>query len=71
MNEGSDVTIEVFNVKGQKVTTLVNEYQEAGAQSVEWNGVDENNKSVSSGVYFYKMKAGGRYTSTRKMILLK
>ena len=71
LNEASDVTIEVFNVKGQKVKTLVNEYQEAGAQSIEWNGIDENNKSVSSGVYFYKMRAGGRYTSTRKMILLK
>ena len=71
LNEASQVSVEVFNVKGQLVKTLVNEYQTAGTQSVEWNGVDDNNTSVSSGVYFYKMKAGGRYTSTRKMILLK
>ncbi|MCF7792630.1 MAG: T9SS type A sorting domain-containing protein [Candidatus Cloacimonetes bacterium] len=71
LSQAGDVTIEVFNVKGQKVTTLVDEYKEAGHHEVVWNGKDANNRNVSSGVYFYKMKAGGRYTSTRKMILLK
>jgi len=39
--------------------------------SIIWNGTDQTGKTVSSGIYFYKMKAGGRYTSTRKMILMK
>jgi FlgD Ig-like domain len=71
LNEAADVSIEVFNVKGQKVTTLVDDHQEAGQHEITWNGDDISGKSVTSGVYFYKMKAGERYISTRKMILLK
>ena len=70
MIEAGEVTIEVFNIKGQKVKTLVNEHMTAGNQSVTWDGKDTNNKSVSSGIYFYKMKSGN-YVSTKKMILMK
>ena len=69
--EDNFVELEIFNVKGQLVKTLVAEQKSAGMHSVEWNGKDDNNKTVSSGIYFYKMQAGGRYTSTRKMIMLK
>ena len=64
------VNIEVFNIKGQKVKKLANEILPAGNHTVVWNGEDENGKSVSSGVYFYKMK-NGNYLSSKKMILLK
>ena len=67
----SKISIEVFNVKGQKVKQLVNERISAGEHSIVWNGSDDNNRSVASGIYFYKMKTDGRYTETRKMILLK
>jgi hypothetical protein len=70
VNDG-DVTIEVFNVKGQLVKTLVDGHKTAGDYTVAWNGKDESNSSVASGVYFYKMRNDGRYTSIRKMILLK
>jgi len=70
VKEASPVTIEIYNVKGQLVKTLVNDLKEAGNHSVVWNGRDNNNRSVSSGVYFYKMNAG-KYSSTRKMILMK
>ncbi len=70
LKQQSDVTIEVYNLKGQLVRTLVNEKMEAGSHQVQWTGNDSNGKNVGSGVYFYKMKAG-RYTSTKKMILLK
>ncbi|MBT6994516.1 MAG: T9SS type A sorting domain-containing protein, partial [Candidatus Cloacimonetes bacterium] len=55
--------IEIFNLKGQLVKSfaLVN-----GQTSVEWNAT-----SQASGIYFYKMKTDGKYTSTKKMILLK
>jgi len=43
---------------------------EANNYTYTWSGTDDNENSVASGVYFYKMKAG-RYTSTKKMILMK
>lgn len=64
------VTIEVFNLKGQKITTLVKEALQAGNHSVVWNGTDANGKDVTSGVYLYKMDTEG-FSSTRKMILMK
>ncbi|MCF7793808.1 MAG: T9SS type A sorting domain-containing protein [Candidatus Cloacimonetes bacterium] len=66
----SFVTIKVFNMKGQKIKTLINEILPAGNHSVIWNGTDDENKNCSSGVYFYKMKSGD-YQQTRKMILSK
>ncbi len=66
----SFVNLEIFNLKGQKVKQLVNEQLPAGQHSVVWNGKDDSNKSVSSGIYFYKIKSG-KYTSTKKMILMK
>ncbi|MCK5051450.1 MAG: T9SS type A sorting domain-containing protein [Candidatus Cloacimonetes bacterium] len=60
----------IYNLKGQKVKTLVNEEMDAGIHQIVWNGDDENNKPVSSGIYFYKLKSGV-YTSTKKMILMK
>jgi len=74
VKEAGIVTLEVYNIKGQLVKTLVNELKETGTHTVTWSGTDNSNKSVSSGVYFYKMVADsniGRYTSTKKMILMK
>jgi hypothetical protein len=64
------VTLEVYNVLGQKVKTLVNSDMEAGYKSVTWNGKDEVGASVSSGTYFYMLKAGDK-TFTKKMTMLK
>ena len=64
------VTLNVFNIRGQLVKTLVNEKLEPKHYSVIWDGKDNSGKSVSSGIYFYKMKAE-KYTSTKKMILMK
>lgn len=68
--EHGHVSIEVYNIKGEKVSTLRNNEMDAGNYSVTWNGIDDNGRSVSSGVYFYKMKAG-KYGETKKMILMK
>jgi hypothetical protein len=61
----------IYNMKGQKVKQLVNEQLSAGQHSVIWNGTDENNKPVSSGIYFYQLKAGNRFSETKRMLLLK
>ena len=68
--ENSNVELAVYNLKGQKVKTLVNETLESGNHTVIWNGKDDNSKSVSSGIYFYKMKTGN-HVETKKMILMK
>ena len=61
----------IYNLKGQKVKTfLINSSTDQQINSVVWNGTDDTGKSVSSGIYFYKMKAG-TYISTKKMILMK
>ena len=64
------VSIEVYNIRGQRVKTLVNDYFPAGEHSVVWNGKDENGRAVSSGMYLYRMTAG-EYTETRRMVLMK
>ncbi len=71
IKSAGNVSIEIFNVKGEKVKTLVNENLEPGYYSKTWNGNTDNLKSAASGIYFYKMRAGEGYTNTRKMILLK
>jgi len=70
IKEAGKVKIEVYNIKGQLVKTLVNVIKEAGNSMVTWSGKDNNNKPVSSGMYFYKMRSGN-YTSSKKMIILK
>ena len=60
-----DVKLEIFNIMGQKVTTLVDGQLEAGEHVIPWNGCE-----VASGVYFYRLRAGD-FISTRKMLLLK
>jgi hypothetical protein len=65
-----NVSLEVFNIRGQKVTTLVNDEFTAGLHMVNWDGVDSYGRSVSSGIYFYKMTTDD-FTATRKMILMK
>ena len=66
----SNVNLSIYNVKGQLVKTLVNDKFAAGEHSVTWNGVDNNNNTVASGVYFYKLDANGS-TEMRKMLLMK
>jgi len=66
----SNVSIDVYNIKGQKVKTLTNEVFGVGSHYVVWNGDDHNGRNVSSGVYFYRMTTEG-YTKTQKMLLMK
>ncbi|MDP8204180.1 MAG: FlgD immunoglobulin-like domain containing protein, partial [Candidatus Tenebribacter mawsonii] len=71
VTQNSDfVTLEIFNIKGQKVKTLYKGIAEEGKHSVIWEGKDTNGKSVSSGIYFYKLKTNSKEL-TRKMLMLK
>jgi hypothetical protein len=69
--KASDITIEVFNLLGQKVKTLINAAnQKAGAYNVVWNGKDQFGNQVSSGIYFYRIQAGD-FIQAKKMVLMK
>jgi hypothetical protein len=67
---GINVKLEVFNLLGQKVSTLLNSYQEAGMHEVEWDGTSDQGEQVVSGVYLYRLSAGS-IVQTRKMVLMK
>lgn len=66
----SDVRLEVFNVLGQLVTTLVDRSMAPGQYSVVWDGTDTRGTRVASGVYLYRLKSGDA-SLTKKMVLLK
>jgi len=66
---GGNVRIDVFDVSGRRVRTLLNRYQPPGSRSVTWDGRNENGYGVASGVYFYRLTAPG-FTKTLKMTLL-
>lgn len=70
LKEQANVSIDIFNVKGQLVKRLINGQMPAGNHTITWTGKDENQKQVSSGVYFYRMQTNN-YTTTRKMLMMK
>ena len=63
--EGSRVQLKVYDVLGNEVATLVNEYRNAGSYEVNFNA-----SSLSSGIYFYRLQAGS-FIQTKKMLLIK
>ena len=69
--EASDVTLEVYNVVGQVVRTLVADHQNAGRYVVQWDATNDSGHSLSSGIYFYRLQAGGEFLEVKKMLLLK
>jgi len=66
----SNVSLEVYNIAGQKIATLVNDTYNAGEHTVIWNSTSGNGQVVSSGVYFYKLQVNDR-SETKKMVLIK
>jgi len=65
-----NVELAVYNIKGQKVKTLVCEKKEAGQHQVIWDGTNNSHSTVSSGIYFYRL-ASGKKILNKKMLLLK
>jgi len=63
-------TLRIYNILGEEVITLVDEKQKMRSHQTTWNGRDRNGKDVSSGIYFYRLKAGD-FVETRKMVLIR
>jgi len=68
--EAADVRLAVYNVNGQVIRVLADAEMPAGAREVMWDGRDAKGRAAASGIYFYRIDAG-RFTQTRKMILLR
>ncbi len=68
----TELSLNVYNIRGEKVKTLVDDELQAGEHYFVWNGKDEKNNNVASGVYFmFAESADGDFTSVKKVVLLK
>jgi hypothetical protein len=70
LSKSEQVKIEIFNILGEKVKTLMDQHLKAGRQLVEWDGKDESGEEVASGVYFYRLQTKD-FTQTKKMVLIR
>ncbi len=70
LHKESAVHLQVLDISGARIATLVHEVFAAGQHNIVWNGTDDSGRSVSSGVYLYQIQAGD-VTSTKRMILIK
>jgi hypothetical protein len=68
--ERTHVTLSVYNLEGKLIKKLTNNMFDAGINKIDWNGTDSRGTPVSSGVYFYRLKARGKVL-TKKMVVLK
>lgn len=71
LHESGFVEIDIYNIKGQFIKSLVAQMKDVGKHVVEWTGLDENGNEVGTGTYFYKFDVSGKTVETKKMILLK
>ena len=68
--DDAKVTLNIYNILGQKVATLVDGEKQAGTHSIYWDGRDKSGSEVASGIYFYQLKAG-EHKQLEKMLLIK
>jgi hypothetical protein len=70
VREPGHVTLEIFNILGQKVAVPVNEFLSAGVKRTTWDGKNFSGDEVASGMYFYRLTAGD-FVEMKKMVLMK
>jgi hypothetical protein len=68
--ENSKVDLSVYNILGEHVRTLINQYQKAGYRKTTWDGKDQAGRRVSSGIYLYRLKTDS-FIEVKKMLLLR
>ncbi|MDP8202240.1 MAG: FlgD immunoglobulin-like domain containing protein [Candidatus Tenebribacter burtonii] len=67
--ESGKIDLSIYNIKGQKVKTLINTFTKRGQLEINWNGKDNHGKSVASGQYVVKLQHNGKETATKIMLL--
>jgi len=68
--EGTDVRLEIYNILGEKVVTILDDYLDAGQHLIEWDGTNSTSQPVPSGIYFYRL-ATDSFSESKKMLLVK
>ena len=68
--EDSYVSINIFDLKGSSIKTLLNQRKKAGYHLISWNGTSNSGSNVAAGMYIYSIQAG-KFQSVKKMVLLK
>jgi hypothetical protein len=75
LGHSGHVTLDIYNVLGQRVRSLRNEFQPIGTYSAEWDGRNDSGLPLSTGVYLYRVRVSSNnetvFTRTNKMILMK
>lgn len=71
LKESGNIDLSIYNIKGQKVTNLIDAYSERGTFEIHWNGKDDKGKNVASGTYLLKLSIDSRFIKCRKIMLLK
>ncbi len=66
-----DIAFSVYNIRGQEVRNLMQTQMQPGSYSITWNGLDDQGKQVSSGIYFARLMTGKGYVKTVKMLVLR
>lgn len=70
LNKASEVSVKIYNIRGQLVKVLQEGMLKKGQNQLIWNGTDENNRSIGSGIYFARIKSDSE-TQLLKMVLMK
>ncbi|MCD6162870.1 MAG: S8 family serine peptidase [candidate division Zixibacteria bacterium] len=65
----SKISLDIYDILGRQVKSLASDFQKAGKHSIVWDGRNDNNSKVSSGVYFYRLKAGEKLAVKRMVYL--
>ncbi|OGC80212.1 MAG: hypothetical protein A2W07_08305 [candidate division Zixibacteria bacterium RBG_16_43_9] len=68
--KSGEVSLRIYNIKGELVRELMNEYTPAGHHRITWDGKNKDGLTTASGIYFYQIVSEG-FAETRKMILMK
>jgi hypothetical protein len=70
LSRAGQATLSIYNIRGQRVTVLLDGYYDSGFYEVSWDGLDDSGRPSASGIYLYRL-ISGKNTLTRRMILLK
>ena len=68
--EVASVRVDIYNILGQRVSTLINRSHEPGYYRIQWDGTNDYGQALASGMYIYSIQASG-FTSVKKLVLMK